>query len=112
MHRPLIFVVTAILVMIVSAGVGEALWLSDTPPSIGTEFPIPVEPLTSSCPPLPITQRADEYLVVWQDTPAAASTTMSMLSVLQRSGELLASVAVINAAADAAVIAFRGVECH
>ena len=101
MHRPLVFVVTAILVMMVSASVGEALWLSDTPPSIGTSSPVSVEPSDQQLPAIAHNSTANEYLVVWQDTRRRSLTTMSMLNAFRRSGELLASAAVISAAADA-----------
>jgi len=99
-HRPLVFVVTAILVMMVSASVGEALWLSDTPPPIGTSPPVSVEPSNQQLPAVAHNSTADEYLVVWQDTRPAASHNVYAQRVAG-SGELLASAAAISAAADA-----------
>ena len=67
MHRPFVFVVTAIIVMMVSASVGEALWLSDTPPLNGTDVPISVEPRDQELSAIAYNSDANEYLVVWQD---------------------------------------------
>ena len=98
MRRPLFFVVTAILVMMVFASVSEALWLSDTPLPIGTSSPISVESSDQQLPAVAHNSATDEYLVVWQDTRPAASHNVYAQRVAG-SGELLASAVVISAAA-------------
>ena len=101
MHRPLVFVVTAILVLMVSASVGEALWLSDTPPLVGTSSPISVESLDQKLPAIAYNSQANEYLVVWQDARSGATDQKIHAQRVSASGELLADELVITAAAAA-----------
>ena len=100
MRRPLLFVVAAILVMMVFASVSEALWLSDTPPPVGTSSPASVESSDQQLPAVAHNSAADEYLVVWQDARPTASHNVYVQRVAG-SGELLASAVVISPAAAA-----------
>jgi hypothetical protein len=98
-HRPLVSVVAAILVMMVSASIGEALWLSDTSPLNGASFPITVAPGYQELPAIAYNSNANEYLVVWQDTRSGATDYNIYAQRVSPSGEPLAGKFVINAAA-------------
>ena len=106
MHRPLVFAVTAILVMMVSASVGEALRLSDTPPLSGTSFPISDEPRDQKLPAIAYNSNANEYLVVWQDVRSSATDHNIYTQRVSAAGELLADESLINASAGAQVSPF------
>ena len=95
-HRPLVFVVTAIFVMMVSASVGEALRLSDTPPLIGTSFPTTVVSRYQELPAIAYNSDANEYLVVWQDARSGATDHNIYAQRVSASGELLAEEFVID----------------
>jgi hypothetical protein len=87
--------------MMVSASVGEARWLSDTPPLNGTSFPISVEPSDQKAPAFAYNSTANEYLVVWQDVRNGTTDHNIHAQRVSASGELRADEFVINASAGA-----------
>ncbi len=67
LHRPVVLVALAVFLLAVPVDAHQGLFLSDTPPLIGTSFPISVAPRSQGEPVIAYNAEANEYLVVWQD---------------------------------------------